>query len=57
VLQELAAALYGPLGITLAAHLTQAEVAATVDRVNQLLETGLYPLPGDEWPAMPWPPV
>jgi uncharacterized repeat protein (TIGR03843 family) len=57
VLRELAAALRGPLGTVLATHLTRAEVAATVERAGRLLETGLFPRPGDEWPAMPWPPV
>jgi uncharacterized repeat protein (TIGR03843 family) len=57
VLRELAAALAGPLGTALAQHLTRAEVAATADRVARLLATGAFPLPGQDWPAMPWPPV
>jgi uncharacterized repeat protein (TIGR03843 family) len=56
-LRELAAALAGPLGTTLAAHLTRAEVAATADRVARLLAAGQFPLPGEGWPAMPWPPL
>jgi uncharacterized repeat protein (TIGR03843 family) len=57
VLRELAAALAGELGATLASHLTRAEVAATEERVAELLETERFPVPGDDWPAMPWPPV
>jgi uncharacterized repeat protein (TIGR03843 family) len=57
VLRELGAALRGSLGTSLAEHLTQKEVAATADRVTRLLAAGLFPVPGDGWPAMPWPPV
>jgi uncharacterized repeat protein (TIGR03843 family) len=57
VLRELAAALDGPLGAALATHLTPAEVAATAERVDRLLATGRFPLPGEDWPAMPWPPL
>jgi uncharacterized repeat protein (TIGR03843 family) len=57
VLRDLATALAGPLGTALAAHLTRAEVAATTDRVGRLLATGQFPRPGEEWPAMPWPPL
>ncbi len=56
VLRELAASLRGPLGEALSAHLTRAEVAATRRRVRRLLTTGRFPLPADDWPAMPWPP-
>lgn len=57
VLREVRAALRGPLGVALSAHLTRAEVAATVGRAERLLESGQFPLPGDEWPAVPWPPL
>jgi uncharacterized repeat protein (TIGR03843 family) len=45
------------LGETLAEHLTRAEVRATLRRVNRLLDTGRYPMPPEDWPALPWPPV
>ncbi len=38
-------------------HLTPAEVAALVDRCDELLATGRFPEPGDRWPAIPWPPL
>lgn len=57
VLAELAGELRGALGRALSAHLARAEVSATVDRLERLLVTGRYPLPSDDWPAMPWPPL
>lgn len=35
--------------------LTDAEMAATAERITGLLETKTFPLPHDEWPAIPWP--
>jgi hypothetical protein len=26
-------------------------------RVDELLRTGVHPLPSGEWPAVPWPPI
>ncbi len=46
---ELAAALDGLL--------TPAEVRALRARVTRLLEQAAYPLPGEGWPAIPWPPL
>ncbi|WP_434095024.1 SCO1664 family protein [Streptomyces albidoflavus] len=46
-----------PLTTRLAALLTPAEVAALRDRVAALLASGTHPVPGGEWPAIPWPPV
>jgi len=45
------------LGAALAGHLTAAEVVALGVRTERLLAAGCFPLPGDGWPAIPWPPV
>ena len=47
----------GALGGRLAELLTAAEVAAVRQRVEELLRTGLHPLPSGDWPAVPWPPI
>ncbi|HKD98536.1 MAG TPA: SCO1664 family protein [Micromonosporaceae bacterium] len=57
VLRKIRADLDGALGEALAEHLTVAEVAAAVERTERLLATGTYPLPSDDWPAVPWPPI
>lgn len=36
--------------------LTEAEISALLSRVNRLLAEGEFPVPSDEWPAVPWPP-
>ncbi|MFF8564093.1 SCO1664 family protein [Streptomyces albidoflavus] len=46
-----------PLTTRLAALITPAEVTALRDRVAALLASGTHPVPGGEWPAIPWPPV
>ncbi|MGH4030747.1 SCO1664 family protein [Actinomycetota bacterium Odt1-20B] len=46
-----------PLAERLGALITPAEVGATRARVLALLESGVHPVPGGEWPAIPWPPV
>ena len=56
VLSRLRADLEGPLAEALHEHLTRREVAATVRRVDRLLETGVHPEPSGDWPAIPWPP-
>jgi uncharacterized repeat protein (TIGR03843 family) len=56
VLEQLRAALAADLGTAISAHLTRREVRATAFRVERLLQSGSYPLPSDEWPAIPWPP-
>ncbi|WUN35975.1 SCO1664 family protein [Kitasatospora sp. NBC_00315] len=57
VLAGLAQALDGELGERLAPHLTAQELRATAGRIAALRRTGLHPLPSDEWPSIPWPPV
>ncbi|HET6215295.1 MAG TPA: SCO1664 family protein [Micromonosporaceae bacterium] len=57
VLDALRAGLAAGLGETLAAHLTGAEIAAAVVRVDRLLAAGRYPRPHRDWPPLPWPPI
>jgi uncharacterized repeat protein (TIGR03843 family) len=38
-------------------YLTQDEIAAIYKRINQLLKSGRFPSPSENWPAIPWPPV
>ncbi|MEU1813426.1 SCO1664 family protein [Micromonospora aurantiaca (nom. illeg.)] len=57
MLDGLAGQLRGPLGEELAEHLTVGELAALAERVERLGESGRFPLPPQEWPAMPWPPM
>ena len=33
------------------------ELEALIARVENLLKDGSFPLPSEEWPAVPWPPV
>jgi uncharacterized repeat protein (TIGR03843 family) len=56
-LQELAARLAdgGTLATRMAELITGDELAALRIRVRALLTAGRHPLPGGEWPAIPWP--
>jgi uncharacterized repeat protein (TIGR03843 family) len=45
------------LGERLAEHLTRGEIRVTLRRVNRLLDTARYPMPPEDWPALPWPPI
>jgi uncharacterized repeat protein (TIGR03843 family) len=36
--------------------LTEEEIQALRHRVNRLQETGSFPMPSKDWPAVPWPP-
>lgn len=56
VLRGLRADLDRRLGTRLGELLTRRELQATRRRVDRLLSTGRYPLPGSDWPAVPWPP-
>ncbi len=56
-LRTLRTALDDALGEQLDEHLTISEVRATAVRIERLLETGRYPMPGEDWPALPWPPI
>jgi uncharacterized repeat protein (TIGR03843 family) len=55
-LRALRVALLGELGRTLGERLTPAEVAATADRIDDLLADGRFPHPDPDRPAIPWPP-
>jgi uncharacterized repeat protein (TIGR03843 family) len=57
VLERLDADLGGTLGTRLGDLLTPREVRATQLRLRRLLRSGLFPEPGGEWPAVPWPPI
>jgi uncharacterized repeat protein (TIGR03843 family) len=39
----------------LAEHLTQDELAALAERVDDLLDRPVFPGPSGDWPAIPWP--
>jgi uncharacterized repeat protein (TIGR03843 family) len=47
----------GDLSAELSRWLSDAEVRATRERVELLLEHRVHPFPPDDWPAVPWPPV
>jgi uncharacterized repeat protein (TIGR03843 family) len=55
-LGRLADALRGDLARDLGGLLSRGEIAATRRRVDRLLETGRFPQPRPDWPAIPWPP-
>ncbi len=40
-----------------AAHLSAAEVRAAVDRLDSLIALRTFPMPGTDWPSLPWPPM
>lgn len=56
-LRRLARALDDTLSAELAAYLSAAEVARLAVRVRRLLDSGRFPPPPTDWPAVPWPPV
>jgi hypothetical protein len=45
------------LGRRLRPLLAPIEIAATVRRIDRLLEGGVFPYPDHRWPALPWPPI
>jgi uncharacterized repeat protein (TIGR03843 family) len=47
----------GDLARELDRWLTAAEIEATRQRVDLLLEHKVYPFPPTDWPAVPWPPI
>ncbi|MGI5467848.1 SCO1664 family protein [Streptomyces sp. CA-132043] len=46
-----------PLAARLAECLTADEIAALRERIAGMLDSGVHPQPGGDWPAIPWPPV
>jgi hypothetical protein len=55
MLRHLRRELDGPLGLALGRLLDADEVAATAVRIDDLLESGRFPRPVPDWPAVPWP--
>ncbi len=55
-LDTLAVALRGDLALSLAPHLTVAEIDALHARALVLRAGGVMPAPGRGWPVIPWPP-
>ena len=37
--------------------LDRSEIHALKQRIDELLEAGVYPTPPEDWPHIPWPPV
>jgi uncharacterized repeat protein (TIGR03843 family) len=56
-LQEVRADLDADLGERLGRLLTAREVRRTRARVDRLLRERRHPQPGEDWPAVPWPPI
>lgn len=57
MLAGLAGAFDEGLAAELAEHLTAAEVTELAARVRRLRDTGRFPRPPEDWPAVPWPPM
>jgi hypothetical protein len=57
VLVRLRSQLSQELGAELAALLMADELTALDQRIARLLDSGRYPMPNPDWPAIPWPPV
>jgi hypothetical protein len=55
ILQKAKNLLQGELAIKLQPYLTQEEILMTTKRVENLLNSGRFPLPNPNWPAVPWP--
>jgi len=55
-LRRIQQAMDGQLGRDLAALLSDREIAATAERTDSLLKERRFPLPSEDWPAIPWPP-
>jgi uncharacterized repeat protein (TIGR03843 family) len=56
VLERVRHALDGRLGADLHELLFAGEVDATIERIDDLLASGVFPSPNPGWPATPWPP-
>jgi uncharacterized repeat protein (TIGR03843 family) len=56
-LRKLCLQLGADLGAQLAKHLSAEEIGMLRVRVERLLATRTFPVPGDGWPAIPWPPI
>lgn len=56
ILDSLRAGLATDLGERLARHLTRTEVRCARRRVERMLQSGIHPLPSEDWPSIPYPP-
>jgi uncharacterized repeat protein (TIGR03843 family) len=56
MLDRLSVELEGDLAESLTELLTGRELRATKHRVRRLLRAGRFPMPSDDWPAIPYPP-
>jgi len=54
-LRALPEKIYGSLGEELSQHLTGLEISAIAERTEALVTAGVFPEPGDDWRAIPWP--
>ena len=55
LLQRAQSEFKGTLGELLSPLLTQEEIEQTERRIKDLLQSGTFPLPNPDWPAVPWP--
>jgi uncharacterized repeat protein (TIGR03843 family) len=55
-LERIRDSLDGDLGRALRGLLAPSEIRATRRRVEALLASGCFPMPSEDWPAIPWPP-
>ncbi len=53
--RKLADGLAGQFGAELCELITAIELTATRERCASILKTGTFPLPSEDWPAIPWP--
>jgi hypothetical protein len=56
LLRALSAKFNAPFGTLLETLITVEEFNALKFRVNRLINTGMFPNPSSDWPAVPWPP-
>jgi len=55
ILENAKSEMAGGLGQKLSPLLTDVEIAETIRRISELLDSGTFPLPNPDWPAVPWP--
>jgi hypothetical protein len=55
LLKETRSQINGKLGELLSPLLTELEILQIERRVSDLLNSGTFPLPNPDWPAVPWP--
>ncbi|MFM7463522.1 MAG: SCO1664 family protein [Actinomycetota bacterium] len=56
-LLDLALANSSEIAKMLSEHLTEVEIEALFSRISKLSDLNAMPMPSEEWPAVPWPPV